>query len=125
MKLYIALISDERDPFGWEEQIPVPSAYSESDEKAAEYIEDVIKRFNDSLRPGEVPRTVEAVILSPNNEDLPPCRWEKKSLVSKKDGSDDWQCTVCKAIANRPCFSDRLYPKRKLKKGCRADLSLR
>lgn len=113
---YIALVTDDFDPWGWEEEHILKST---TEEEALAEIKDILERFN-NRGAQTFSRKLEAVIKDPDAKPIH-CNWEKKNLISNKDGSDTWHCTHCGKLARRPFCGMRLIPKGKLKVGCVAE----
>lgn len=96
------IVAHDREPDGWEETHETDKGGT-AEERAAR----VIAFFNDTLRPGELPRRLIKVV---NAEDTPlkpvvnSHHWEKQNLVTVIDrlGSYDvMKCKACGATGKR------------------------
>ena len=87
---------------------------------------ELIERFNATLKPMEPPRVVVSITPINSNEKAPnrfaSHQWEKKSLVTQKGGYDEMRCTICGAIGRRYGLGSgvKLMSKAKKYQSCKA-----
>jgi hypothetical protein len=64
-------------------------------QEAAVWGENLIQRFNNSLRPGETPRKYVGVEEAPDSDALIPHEWQKTNLVTIIKGLQVYDTAIC------------------------------
>lgn len=78
----------------------------------------LIKRFNDNLQQGELPRAVISTRNS-NKEVFRKHDWKKKSLATEKGGYDKYTCSLCGATGKRYGLAAFVTPDRSFTVYCK------
>lgn len=106
---YKAIIQEVGTDRTWAEEF---SDLVVDDMTILQHCEYMIKRFNDTLRIGELPRKVirvRQIDKSVNRKH----DWKKISLVTEKGGYDRYRCSLCGATGKRYGLAAFVTPDRK------------
>jgi hypothetical protein len=112
---YVAVIEEIDSDRTWKESF---SDLVVDNMTILQHCEFMIKRFNATLRPGELPRKVISVRPTdkPVNRNH---RWKKESLVTEKGGYDKYRCSHCGATGKRYGLAAFVTPDRKFTIYCK------